>query len=787
MYKFNLKRILIPLIAMFLVGIGVFAVSISADAVEGDTGVASPTYQVNFEKDYSEGWIGEEININGTIIPSAMDISNAYKDIVLAIDVSKSMGDSAGIECTIKGIDYCTTCKGVCKAIGDCKWSKKKCVTHGVGWDGNGQPPVSAQCTIKRGEHPIEKNYCQIHNKDGKHDDGTTKLAMLKSAVIDFVDKNKSNEDINLSIVTYSKKASIKKQQNKESFNLKKDTETIKSIISNIQFDNEAGTNTGEVITKADFMLGKSKSLSKNLVLLTDGLPTYYSKNSDGQENTDINDIDPSDTTGFGGDGKNMTKETKGYAVKMGKNIKEKGYNTFTISYGISDSDGAVIEEIHKSMSAEKKNHLKADGKNIKEAFNTVSTSIKQGDIISPITLDLNLDNNYGLMVIQNGQVVSDGSVSIGPIKYTWIEGKGVYEATSVPLDFSLVGTKKLEQINIFEKSKLIIQVGEKFIECQLPEYKITINEQLPNIEAHYQGISPENPMVNEDIELSYEVVLNEFDGSGILDAKDSYPIDVRLQFDLGDNILSVEGLKPAEEGSREYYLTVPVVYNREGEGNIYKPSQDTVIVSFKVKSSRSGLMEFGTKNSMEYIGVGDVQISKKINTPAIHIENVDIMEHGLYGGAVQWYSNGTDSYVYNLIEESEGKSFAKGSTLTVGAKFRLGDVNSTLNLSIDNRLKVDGNPTIYVQDKYGKLIKVGEMSTDTYEYNFASNLTPNDEMKLDSRSIMVALYNITLPSDVTDEITYENNIYLKGSTGIIRGAKTTTIISGKDELPDLF
>lgn len=172
----------------------------------------------------------------------------------------------------------------------------------------------------------------------------------------------------------------------------------------------------------------------------------------------------------------------------------------------------------------------------------------------------------------------------------------------------------------------------------------------------------------------------------------------------------------------------------------------------------------FGTKDTVginNYFSYNDIKetlISPiYISTPSV--KGILNIVHGIYVGRAQGEQK--------IDDTNENNTFAKGSVVTMAAKFEITN-QSLLQLDIDSDLIKMQEPKVYKILESGELHLLGEMDS-LNKYTVSENDNGN----------IIVIYSIKLPEE--KEGGYTNTIKVAEVT---KGAK---INSGQESLPDLF
>ncbi|UZT07227.1 VWA domain-containing protein [Clostridium sp. LQ25] len=438
--------------------------------------------------------VGEDITVTGTITPKDFTMDVPENDIVLVLDVSGSMNEV-----------YCYNCKEYGQSS---YWSWKHDYLHKVSSD--------------------------------------SKLKQLKEAANNFIDKMKEVPNLKIGIVAYSSKAWVNPNGYDGNIRTRSldiyDTkgEPLYHKVPDYNIGNKSlldindhnlskminsltglgGTNTGEGIRKGIALLDSGgNNAKKTLVLMSDGLPTFYSvKGSSYDEYTNIDFTDPN-YRGNGSDDNNGINLQ--YAKTIGNKVKEKSYKAFTIGYGLNYDGNNKMKQIHNSMTGINLSNSTDENYNEENGFFATSDGAIDGvfnTIADKILKEYTIDNGVFTDTMIDGFDLAIGShtVSIPNMEYKsdGIAKEGKLTYTCEPYNFSFIirASKSGSFENIFNNSKISFPWNGETIECQMPKIGIVIQDnRLPDIEASLASEKNINIMPNEECQIRYEIDAKSF------------------------------------------------------------------------------------------------------------------------------------------------------------------------------------------------------------------------------------------------------------------------------------
>ncbi|MEG1255822.1 VWA domain-containing protein [Clostridium sp.] len=577
-YKFLLSIVLVICIGATLIG----QTTISAEAEVTN----KPSFDVNITSvNPNPAKIGEDITVKGVITPKPFESEVPSKEIVLVLDVSGSMEDTIQVECTNERVNnYCTIHRKTdCKEDKECNigWIQKDrggyyywyCYEHSshVGWDWNKPKHCS-----NYNNHNIVDNYCIEHNKEGSHSTNTTKISELKKAAKSFVEKMKNEGNLKIGIAAYSSEAAVN-PNGKDNNNPYKNVTSLgsnsshqipnyKSIEAPFLDINDSrlesmidglealgGTNTGDGLRKAEYMLENGDSnANKTIVLMSDGLPTFYSVAS--SQKDFYKTIDKTNPR-FAGTGSGTDDTAVSYATQIGGIIKETANNVFSIGYGLGDTNSnsnKTLKKIHGSMGGGESNFFASDDGAIDKVFDQIATEILKTYAISNIEMEMNLTSGFELSI--GGNIASVDSVMYttdGVLN----NGRVTYKAEPVNFEFIIKGNNAGDYNKLFDETQVKFPWnGEIITVDKVNSLPISIiNNELPNIEAKLIGDTTNLALINQDVTVTYEIKPESFrfqDNQGKL-----VPKDVAIVMDLSQGLDDKHILKEIKTGLTNHLL----------------------------------------------------------------------------------------------------------------------------------------------------------------------------------------------------------------------------------------
>ena len=472
--------------------------------------------------------VGEDITISGTITPKPFETAVPAKEIVLVLDVSNSMREEIKINeelCDEQRIRYCTT--------------------HGS----SGRHDES-----RHSKHNWVDDYCEKHMKGGIH--YNTRIDKLKEAANNFIDEMESVPNLKIGIVTYGTYGKINRVNlNHEEIALIASSEVnlLKGIINDIYISGgqDGGTNTGDGLRRATYLLDNSsesnKNANKTIVLMSDGMPTYHLDELDSGKYKYYKDISKEGLGEYWGaklDGSGNSDrdlENTNYAIEIGKIIDTNGYNIFSVGYGLSNeieteeklSSLDKIKLIHGSMIGsniqdnkiingtvinEENGFYETDEGAIDSVFQQIATEIINSYQVNNVALNMELNEYFTLNI--DGDAINIGTVNDLMVPDVQSDNKIRYEADPVPFEFTIRGNEDGNHL-VFKDLDLTYSWNGKTEKKELESnLRISIINELPYISAELISDKNIKGNIGDEITLNYKITPNSFLSSDLSSGK---------------------------------------------------------------------------------------------------------------------------------------------------------------------------------------------------------------------------------------------------------------------------
>ncbi|MDU1412362.1 MAG: VWA domain-containing protein [Clostridium sp.] len=700
------------IITMMLV---VFIFGLTGNLVSAETR-KEPSFDIEMKVNPKQAEVGEDITVTGTITPNDFELQEKEKEIVLVLDTSGSMNDRVYVpyydnyhRCTGNKEKYCVRhnypyCKECTFSVSDRSYDHYGnviytwlCDVHRQ-WSNYSTSPNKPSACSSYYLHDWRYDYCSDHGVEGIHTGTirTTKIDELKKAAKAFVDKMQDVSNLKIAIVEFNNGATIKN----DGFLNANDKRLYKSID---RLGADGATNTGDGLRKAAYLLSQqgSKDANKTVVLMSDGVPTYYSLNNSGNYYEELNNEEPPDV---GGPGNRYNDYTIEYAELMGSKIKAN--NAYSIGYGLGDENSAnnsILKGIHSSMSGNDGAFYASSDGAIEGIFSDIADKIKESYSLTKVELDtkISMDDFEISLPSDSNCKLDNQKIVIPDIVYKKQGNSNLYKAN--PIEFSyIIKGKKTGNYSLFKnkedyikltyydgenkkdiplKSDIVVSIVDKIgckTEIEVSDSAGVINEkdkyfnktaklnesknryELPvknsNTENEYKlfgsakaSIKGEYPEVKEGENriLQYQFVEKNSDGKSIEDIKDvkadeSQWKDINLDHETYNPDVGEEGKLTVRPYNVDHMKTKDEQSRWENRQEVFKSPSDSI----ERKSASIA------KDISKYVSAVNVGQDYKLSSNTIFTESIKFDDPNQMEALANEYSSGIRERVKKLSAE---------------------------------------------------------------------------------------------------------------------------------------
>lgn len=505
------------------------------------------------------------------------------------------------------------------------------------------------------------------------------------------------------------------------------------------------GTNTGDGLRKGAHMLGEGDiNSNKTIILMSDGIPTYYSHDKGKYYKTLSYDnkssmwTNNSDTSG----------RSLKYATEIGDIIKNKNYNVFSIGYGLgastSDSN-KKLKTIHESMGGvsqgENSTFFATDSQAIDSVFNKISDKLEKSYSFNDALLNLNLST--GITVVEGFESTdSQGNIiKINPIVYQLSENNW-YRAEKQIIEFKV-------NSNLSGSIPLFTETGKlTYTDINGIQREIQVENPIINIKPFEAGD-------NEKLQVDFTDLLNGYLIGDNLSARVTFvhPDKTNVKFnnanfilnELPDNIVYTNGSGPV--------LNFGTLNSTKYEDYTFKINDDDKVSAQREKTYKlSGNYKYSISSSGNQIlgtEIGTKEKEIKVKRGQIKVKVLDSSGKDITSAStVAIKTNSTEvegvysesSILFDTVSSGNYELLIK--SLPSGCQIPEGEGNAIVNVSFDNNIvtytfnvngKQDDNKiTIDVNDSSGKIEDIYDSSVSSESrYDKIIKTIYNKEYKL--------------------------------------------------------
>lgn len=258
-----------------------------------------------------------------------------------------------------------------------------------------------------------------------------SRLDLTKSALNNFINKFGDLKNVKIGLVTYSYRGNVFMNTNDyffESNNIQK----IKDKVNTLSAD--GGTNLGDGLRKALWMLSNNKDSKKYVVLMTDGTPTFYSYYGSYYNRNYYTEIDNKNVDYNEGNDYNKGLEYSNIMAKILKENQDLNLKTFAIGFS-KGANANTLKEIAANAAGTFLDATSSNENAINEVYSNIAEQIKT---------DLALENVKFTQSLPDGLVFSEtnGQSITKDLKINYTYKDGEYKADPITFTVKVKGTK---------------------------------------------------------------------------------------------------------------------------------------------------------------------------------------------------------------------------------------------------------------------------------------------------------------------------------------------------------
>jgi len=527
-------------ILMLFILVSVIFINSSSTSVRAEVYDTKPSFKVNLNSiTPNPAMVGQDLTVSGTIEPQPFESIVQKKQVVLVLDVSGSMAGTKITNLKTAANNFITKMSTISNMeIAIIAFSSKATIN-----------PVYGSSTTTTSKSL---------DSDGSHN-----IPNYVSSGATFLSANDSSK-----------------------------VSSLKQIINNLEA--LGGTNTGEGLRKAEYMLEKATNAdanaSKSIVFMSDGMPTFYSVNQSQRSSsytpyTNIDNTSPY-YAGSGSETTDNINKSKTYAVTIGNIIKKQNANIFSIGYGLgteTSTGNIAMQDIHKSMGGTtgvNGTFYATDENAIDGVFSKIADKIIEKYTLSDVQVDLsnalNFDSKFSLISGEN--VINVRNVNY--TRQTRTDGRIIYIADKIPFSFTIKGNKQGVYDDVFNGVTVTAPWNGQTLVTYMPKVGVSITENtFPVIKADIVSQTPNPATLLQRITLnckvkpeSFQIDSTTFDTSGpkdvifLVDTSSSMSDKLNsVKNGLFGKIVNNSEIKNAEYGIVSFNSTVKYNYISDG------------------------------------------------------------------------------------------------------------------------------------------------------------------------------------------------------------------------------
>ena len=553
----------------------------------------------------------------------------------------------------------------------------------------NGNPYTTSQTSMSKLDIilVLDNSGSMAYGSRGKNDNSTpSRIASLESTANDFINTMLDKDgNVQIGLVTFSK--DVNTSVSFSNYSKKNDLTTA---INGMTAD--GGTNLQAGIEKAhDLLDGGRNDAKKMVIILTDGIPTYFNTNKQ------VSDRSIKITCGGGADDKASKWDTSGSnlcpdktpsaAAEQELDDLKKDYSTadiYTITFGEEDEAASKLEKINPVEANENhtyKNEKALDANQLKKLFENISQSLKNvlatnGVVTDTIPSDFSLTDtakkdleSKGVEVTENEDGTTTLKWNIGDISaknelsLTYeVRAKDEYHGSMYTNTKAVLTAEASEDNPFYENKDLSLEFEEPSVEIPA----ITKDDHYKDNSSYkgysggtINGTSILNNDLNkniereskEDVSVTDKIVIVENDNvKKIADNKYKIYKDSSLQGTLTINedgtFTFNSSVDTIGEVSFDYYIESDITNPHETKDVESNTSTVTLLINERQKMSINGKKIWEDDNNNDGLRPESVNVNLYADNEVIR--TIDVAKSS------DWKYSFNDLYVYRVGHENE-------------------------------------------------------------------------------------------------------------------------------------
>ena len=582
----------------------------------------------------------------------------------------------------------------------------------------------------------------------------SSKLISLKAAARNFITKMKDVRNLKIGIVDFDTQANINNKLINSS-----DVTALNSSIDRLFAEGGTNTGEGlrQAVYLLSSSPEQNSTANKTIVFMSDGEPTfynwqtvqrgwkyddysgkyykYYGKGNTLLYNSDLNSDNMIDQSEYryklgpyegeyygwkyqnGQDGyyTDTTKSSRdssvsvqgtgysdadsyclNYAKTIGAIIKEKGYNVFSIGYGLDSSGTIKMQQIHNSMSTVSSNFIQSGTNSIDSIFNSIGNEISDSYPITDVKFNFNSGANTDIESV-NGNVIDLPDFNYVKVDETSDTIK--YSAEPVPFTVKVKSNITGTNIPVFTNSTVTFPWKSEMITANVPiQY---INVLAAGISQVKMEVSDSSGTINKKYDsiingLNYNVnnngeVYKLYGKSNVaIDVVDTQATHLKYRF-------IKDGQQPSEEDWE--YMALNGDVDNEKPGNLTQMPYDvshmpllnnTVMWSNRNEvyktpfADKTGIINTNITSANQYYVTSETVVNKDGNMITRWVPKTLFVENQYVEGYAHGYKEARKTWGYIKVNQTGNYYFKAYSddgfygTITVNGELKvLGDAFS--------------------------------------------------------------------------------------------------------------
>jgi uncharacterized protein YegL len=418
--------------------------------------------------------------------------------------------------------------------------------------------PISTSASIKGKEVILvmdtSKSMGQNLNGEDTNLINEKKLSIMKDTASLFIDNLKGNSNVNVGIVTFNKGASVCDFGNSQYLIPSSNEDIIKNKINSITLspDSNDGSNIGDGIRKALWLLSSNNNKTKYIVVISDGNADYYSYNKNDSSSFYINVDNESESGGKLAYAEGIQAESDGatkgekYSKIMAETMKN-NFDQVVKPYFIALGNKADVNLLNTLSSVSNGNFINCASNDKNLFLNNME------DIADIVRSEFIIRNSILTESLPEGLQFSDSNkyvqINIPKIVYVYNSLLKQYTAEAFSIDLTIKGTSLGNYILTNDAVFQYKDIEGNSINKKFPDFNLKIKDDYVLKQGLFNIRPSDNTLIGEsylNTDLNATNIADNFITQVAAYLKTSgqkTTLKISINKDLNNNIKNIDNL----------------------------------------------------------------------------------------------------------------------------------------------------------------------------------------------------------------------------------------------------